>query len=101
MGMLEITNLHARVNDRPPTAATRACRFVISSILCVRSRRAALPPSQLSERACYPTLPSSDTPSSFCASTANSIGSSRNTSLQKPLTMRFTASSVLRPRWRQ
>ena len=49
----------------------------------------------------YPTDPSSDTLSSFCASTANSIGSSRNTSLQKPLTIMFTASSVVRPRWRQ
>ena len=36
--------------------------------------------------------------SSFCASTANSIGSSRNTSLQKPLTIMFTASSVEMPR---
>src|SRR5262245_51165348 len=46
----------------------------------------------------YPTLPSKLTPSSFCASTANSIGSSRNTSLQKPLTIMFTASSADRPR---
>ena len=37
----------------------------------------------------------------FCASTANSIGSSLNTSLQKPLTIMFTASSVGIPRWRQ
>ena len=33
-------------------------------------------------------------PSNFCASTANSIGSSRNTSLQKPCTIIETASSV-------
>ena len=49
----------------------------------------------------YPTLPSRLTPSSFCASTANSMGSSRNTCLQKPLTMMPTASSVEIPRWRQ
>src|SRR6266540_5132118 len=46
----------------------------------------------------HPTLPSRLTPSSFCASTANSIGSSRKTSLQKPLTIMFTASCVERPR---
>ena len=49
----------------------------------------------------YPTLPSRLTLSSFWASTANSIGSSRKTSLQNPLTMRLTASSVDSPRWRQ
>ena len=50
----------------------------------------------------YPTDdPSSETLSSFCASTANSIGSSRKTSLQKPLTIMLTASSVVSPRWRQ
>src|SRR5262249_21312252 len=45
-----------------------------------------------------PTLPSRLTPSSFCASTANSIGRLRNTCLQKPLTIMFTASSVESPR---
>ena len=49
----------------------------------------------------HPTLPSRLTPNSFCASTANSIGSSRNTSLQKPLTLMPTASSVLKPRCRR
>ena len=48
-----------------------------------------------------PTLPSRLTSSSFCASTANSIGSSRKTSLQKPLTIIDTASSVEMPRCRQ
>src|SRR5439155_212137 len=48
-----------------------------------------------------PTLPSRLTPSSFCASTANSIGSSLKTSLQKPLTIMFTASCVAMPRWLQ
>jgi hypothetical protein len=38
----------------------------------------------------YPTLPSRLTPSSFWASTANSMGSSRKTSLQKPFTIIFT-----------
>jgi FeS assembly ATPase SufC len=52
-------------------------------------------------RPAYTTEPSSATDSSFCASTANSIGSSRKTSLQKPLTIMFTASSVGIPRWRQ
>ncbi len=46
----------------------------------------------------HPTLPSSETPSSFWASTANSIGSSLNTSLQKPFTMSEMAFSVLSPR---
>jgi hypothetical protein len=36
--------------------------------------------------------------SSFCASTANSIGSSLKTSLQKPLTIIDTASSSVMPR---
>src|SRR5262245_27020693 len=48
-----------------------------------------------------PTLPSVLTLSSFCASTANSIGSWRKTSLQKPLTIMLTASSVDSPRCRQ
>ena len=45
-----------------------------------------------------PTLPSSVTPRSFCASTANSMGSSRKTSLQNPFTMSETASSADSPR---
>src|SRR5882762_10542430 len=45
-----------------------------------------------------PTLPSSVMPSSCCASTANSIGSSLNTSRQKPLTIIDTACSALTPR---
>ena len=46
----------------------------------------------------YPTLPSRLTPSSFWASTANSMGSSLKTSLQKPLTIMLTASSAEIPR---
>ena len=49
----------------------------------------------------HPTLPSRLTASSFCASTANSIGSSFRTSLQKPLTIKDSASSSESPRWRQ
>src|SRR5207302_804971 len=49
----------------------------------------------------HPTLPSSETEISFCASTANSIGSCCSTSLTKPLTTRPTASSWLSPRWVQ
>lgn len=49
----------------------------------------------------HPTAPSSDTSSSFLASTANSIGSSRNTDLQKPSTIIETASSSPMPRLRQ
>src|SRR5690606_35483738 len=44
-----------------------------------------------------PTLPSSETSSSFLASTANSIGSSRKTCLQKPSTISETASSSEMP----
>src|SRR5690606_28453879 len=45
-----------------------------------------------------PTLPSSEIATSFWASTANSMGSSCSTSLTKPLTSSWTASSWLRPR---
>src|SRR5579875_1814950 len=47
-----------------------------------------------------PTAPSRLTDSSRWASTANSIGSSRNTSRQKPLTIIEVASSSGMPRWR-
>jgi len=53
------------------------------------------------ERGDYPTEPSSEIPTSFWASTANSIGSCCSTSRQKPLTTRATASSSPMPRWRQ
>src|SRR5262249_11956609 len=49
----------------------------------------------------HPTLPSRLTEISFCASTANSIGSCCSTSLTKPLTTRAVASSADRPRCRQ
>ncbi len=46
----------------------------------------------------HPTLPSRLMPISFCASTANSIGSSCSTSLTKPLTISAIASSCGTPR---
>src|SRR6185436_4707667 len=46
----------------------------------------------------YPTLPSRPTFRSFCASTANSIGSSLKTALQKPFAIMETASSAEMPR---
>src|SRR5262249_40635461 len=49
----------------------------------------------------YPTLPSRLTEMSFCASTANSIGSCCSTSLTKPLTTSATASSSESPRCMQ
>ena len=48
----------------------------------------------------HPTLPSRLIPRSRCASTANSIGSSLKTCLQKPLTIIDTASSADSPRCR-
>src|SRR5258708_14079476 len=48
-----------------------------------------------------PTLPSSLMAISFCASTANSIGSCCSTSRTKPLTINAVASSAERPRCRQ
>ena len=45
-----------------------------------------------------PTLPSREMPTSFWASTANSMGSCCSTSRQKPLTTRATASSSGMPR---
>src|SRR5205085_1797635 len=55
-------------------------------------------PALVFVRSDHPTLPSRLMPRSFCASTANSIGSCCSTSLAKPLTMRATLSSRLRPR---
>ena len=49
-------------------------------------------------RFAHPTLPSSEIASSFCASTANSIGNCFITSLAKPLTISATASSCPSPR---
>lgn len=61
-----------------------ASEFVLATITCI-----------------YPTLPSSEMPTSFCASTANSMGRVCMTSLQKPLTIIDVALSGSSPRWRQ
>ena len=45
------------------------------------------------EKRDHPTDPSSEIPNSFCASTANSIGSCCSTSRAKPLTISATAAS--------
>ena len=71
-----------------------------------RNARAPHPPWHLLPQAGegkinHPTEPSRLTSSSFLASTANSIGSSRNTDLQKPSTIIDTASSSPMPRERQ
>src|SRR5690606_36550890 len=49
----------------------------------------------------HPTLPSSETATNFCASTANSMGRCCKTSRQNPLTISVSASSSGMPRWRQ
>ena len=49
----------------------------------------------------YPTLPSRLICNSFCASTANSIGSLLRTSFAYPLTIKPIASSAEIPRWLQ
>src|SRR5260370_13303395 len=46
----------------------------------------------------YPTLPSSEIDISFCASTANSIGSCCGQSFRNPLTSRPTSPSCATPR---
>ncbi len=72
--------------ELPPQARQRRVRTIPSFLVSDR-----LPDV-------YPTLPSRLTPSSFCASTANSMGSSLKTSLQKPFTIMLTASSGEIPR---
>ena len=52
-------------------------------------------------RLVHPTAPSRLTANRACASTANSMGNSLRTVLQKPLTIMFTASSSSMPRCRQ
>ena len=55
-------------------------------------------PSRVSWGQVHPTEPSKLIPSSFCASTANSIGNCCSTSFAKPLTISATASSASSPR---
>ena len=82
----------ARAHHQVDTAQDRG---VAGAGVHVPRARAARPPCP------SPPQPSSESPSRFCASTANSIGSSRSTSLQKPFTIIETASSSESPRWRQ
>ena len=86
---------------RPEDAAKAACRrsteFAVIRIL--RDGRYAASSGCGLHR--QPTLPSRLIEISFCASTANSIGSCCSTSLTKPLTTSATASSADRPRCRQ
>src|SRR3954452_9351361 len=115
------------VSDRPwriSRSSTRTCRFLTSSsdILIYPSRhpevradfgearrmifRLGCHPLRLASQApqdddLYPTDPSRLIEISFCASTANSIGSCCSTSLTKPLTTKPTASSWLSPRCTQ
>src|SRR5581483_899769 len=58
----------------------------------------SLGPEPISSHGHQPTLPSSEIEISFCASTANSIGSCCSTSRTKPLTTRAVASSADMPR---
>ena len=71
--------------------STPAWRFLISSMVWFAPFMAFPVPSPTPLSLTPP--PFQADPSSFCASTANSIGSSRKTSLQKPFTIIDTASS--------
>ena len=81
------------------TVRSRPLRISLSSMRALRPRTSssAAPFGLLA----HPTLPSRLMPRSFCASTANSMGSSLRTCRAKPLTIIETASSSLMPRWRQ
>jgi ABC-type hemin transport system ATPase subunit len=125
MHMLKIDNLHARVEGREilkglslamapgevhaimgPNGAGKS---TLANVLAGRDGQVDAAQNlastdsrvKIADLQHQPTLPSRLMLSSFCASTANSIGRCRNTSLQKPLTIMLTASSVDRPRWRQ
>ena len=75
--------------------------FLCCREMWTRRQSAALETQRWVAQRAQPTLPSRLIPSSFCASTANSIGNSARTSLQKPLTIMEMASSVEIPRWLQ
>lgn len=85
------------VDVRQVADAVVARRFRTASV----RRRAQGRKRHAEQDRLHPTAPSSETSSSFFASTANSIGSSRNTCLQKPSTIIETASSSPMPRLRQ
>src|SRR5262249_19967729 len=83
--------VHALEDLVPPHRSMQVPDLEKHSSLFRLNLRAPVVPS-------YPTDPSSDTPRSFCASTANSIGSSLKTDLQNPETIMLTASSGETPR---
>src|SRR4051794_1522173 len=88
-------------NPCSETPLKAACRRVPSSLFNPRPSRRPLRGLLRMRAYRQPTLPSKLIEISFCASTANSIGSCCSTSLTKPLTTRPTASSWLKPRCTQ
>ncbi len=80
------------------SAVRRVSKDVANNLSSHPSRRPLTRPPQ---DEVYPTEPSSEIEISFCASTANSIGSCCSTSFTNPLTTRPTASSCESPRWMQ
>ena len=87
-----------RAHDGVHFARIDACSDSPAAHSCRRPWRTGL---RSSSSVAHPTAPSRLTANKFCASTANSIGNSLRTVLQKPLTIMFTASSSSMPRCRQ
>src|SRR5437762_8985147 len=103
---MHFTGIHRQVDALQDLVATHIHVQVFNfqqthSIPLVKLMKIFLMTSLRLARTTYPTLPSKLTLSSFCASTANPIGSSRNTRLQKPFTIIDTASSAFNPRCRR
>ncbi len=100
--LLEVEGLRARVGDKPILNGVDLAGPDLE-IEPLEDLPVADPGAQPLHRqhAAHPTLPSSDSPSNFCASTANSIGSSLSTWRAKPFTIIETASSSEMPRCRQ
>src|SRR4051794_41742871 len=78
-----------------------SCLHLAYELAHIATDRTKMPQNDIVWFDHYPTLPSSEIEISFCASTANSIGSCCSTSLTNPVTTRPTASSCVRPRWMQ
>ena len=78
--------------------STHSCRAVANCIEPIEKHLEAFDQIRTSFFKHYPTLPSRLIPSSFCASTANSIGSCFSTSRAKPFTISATAASESSPR---
>jgi hypothetical protein len=83
------------------TAANTATSVLPSQVLGTAPYPFSFAVNQNSFTTDQPTEPSSEIEISFCASTANSIGSCCSTSFTNPLTTRPTASSWLSPRCTQ